>query len=70
MLCELDPFALHALLILSLPWGWQGSITFHDVIDNAHDHGLAQIRLEGVYIWPFRQLRIVANRYLSIFSLN
>jgi hypothetical protein len=39
----------------------QGSITFHDVIDNAHDHGLAQIRLEGVYIWPFRQLRIVAN---------
>ncbi|CAN6218908.1 unnamed protein product [Urochloa humidicola] len=39
----------------------QGSITFHDVIDNAHDHGVAQIRLEGVYIWPFRQLRMVAN---------
>jgi len=39
----------------------QGSITFHDVIDNAHDGGVAQIRLEGVYIWPFRQLRMVAN---------
>jgi len=40
----------------------QGSITFHDVIGSAHDHGVAQIRLEGVYIWPFRQLRMVANR--------
>lgn len=40
----------------------QGSITLHDVIDNAHDGGVAQIRLEGVYIWPFRQLRMVANR--------
>ncbi|XP_062190740.1 transmembrane E3 ubiquitin-protein ligase FLY2-like isoform X2 [Phragmites australis] len=39
----------------------QGSITFHDVIDNGHDRGVAQIRLEGVYIWPFRQLRMVAN---------
>ncbi|KAF0908221.1 hypothetical protein E2562_023843 [Oryza meyeriana var. granulata] len=39
----------------------QGSVTFHDVIDNAHDRGVAQIRLEGVYIWPFRQLRMVAN---------
>jgi uncharacterized protein YhhL (DUF1145 family) len=39
----------------------QGTITFHDVIDNAHDRGPAQIRLEGVYIWPFRQLRMVAN---------
>ncbi|GJN32383.1 hypothetical protein PR202_gb20890 [Eleusine coracana subsp. coracana] len=42
----------------------QGSITFHDVIDNAHDHAVAQIRLEGVYIWPFRQLRMVANSCL------
>ncbi|XP_066374575.1 transmembrane E3 ubiquitin-protein ligase FLY2-like [Miscanthus floridulus] len=39
----------------------QGSITFHDLIDNAHDGGVAQKRLEGVYIWPFRQLRMVAN---------
>ncbi|XP_020396461.1 transmembrane E3 ubiquitin-protein ligase FLY2 isoform X1 [Zea mays] len=39
----------------------QGSVTFHDVIDNAHNGGVAQIRLEGVYIWPFRQLRMVAN---------
>ncbi|KAL5198385.1 hypothetical protein ABZP36_001897 [Zizania latifolia] len=39
----------------------QGSVTFHDVVDNAHDNGVAQIRLEGVYIWPFRQLRMVAN---------
>ncbi|XP_073005439.1 transmembrane E3 ubiquitin-protein ligase FLY1-like [Typha latifolia] len=39
----------------------QGSITFHDVFANEHDHGAAQIRVEGVYIWPFKQLRMVAN---------
>ncbi|OAY83646.1 transmembrane E3 ubiquitin-protein ligase 1-like [Ananas comosus] len=39
----------------------QGSITFHDVFYNEHDHGVAQIRVEGVYVWPFRQLRMVAN---------
>ena len=54
-----------------LPWCdnycWQGTITFHDVIDKSHDHGVAQIRLEGVYIWPFRQLRMVANRYMFNF---
>lgn len=26
--------------------------------------GGAQIKVEGVYIWPFRQLRLVANRYV------
>ncbi|KAI8005769.1 Transmembrane E3 ubiquitin-protein ligase FLY2 [Camellia lanceoleosa] len=39
----------------------QGVIIFHDVFDNEHEVGGAQIRVEGVYIWPFRQLRMVAN---------
>ncbi|XP_024461322.1 transmembrane E3 ubiquitin-protein ligase FLY1 isoform X2 [Populus trichocarpa] len=39
----------------------QGVIIFHDVFDNKHNAGGAQIRVEGVYIWPFRQLRMVAN---------
>ncbi|KAK4484456.1 hypothetical protein RD792_007039 [Penstemon davidsonii] len=39
----------------------QGVIIFHDVFDNEHDAGGAQVRVEGVYIWPFRQLRMVAN---------
>lgn len=38
----------------------QGAIIFHDVFDNEHGVGAAQIRVEGVYIWPFRQLRMVA----------
>ncbi|MCD7466848.1 Transmembrane E3 ubiquitin-protein ligase fly2 [Datura stramonium] len=37
----------------------QGVIIFHDVFDN--EHGGAQIRVEGVYVWPFRQLRMVAR---------
>ncbi|XP_042470038.1 transmembrane E3 ubiquitin-protein ligase FLY2-like isoform X1 [Zingiber officinale] len=43
----------------------QGSITFHDVFDNEHDHEIAQMRLEGVYIWPFQKLRMVANSVLN-----
>ncbi|GMG98576.1 hypothetical protein Nepgr_000416 [Nepenthes gracilis] len=39
----------------------QGVIIFHDVFDNENEVGGAQIRVEGVYIWPFRQLRLVAN---------
>ncbi|KAG6478844.1 transmembrane E3 ubiquitin-protein ligase FLY1-like isoform X2 [Zingiber officinale] len=39
----------------------QGSITFHDVLDKEHDHGFAQMRLDGVHIWPFHKLRMVAN---------
>ncbi|XP_022764102.1 transmembrane E3 ubiquitin-protein ligase 1-like isoform X1 [Durio zibethinus] len=39
----------------------QGVIIFHDVFDNKHNVGGTQIRVEGVYIWPFRQLRMVAN---------
>ncbi|KAF7140552.1 hypothetical protein RHSIM_Rhsim06G0139400 [Rhododendron simsii] len=39
----------------------QGVIIFHDVFDNEHEVGGAQIKVEGVYIWPFRQLRMVAN---------
>ncbi|XP_075488713.1 transmembrane E3 ubiquitin-protein ligase FLY2-like [Primulina tabacum] len=39
----------------------QGVIIFHDVFDNEHDAGGAQLRVEGVYIWPFRQLRMVAS---------
>ncbi|KAG6407057.1 hypothetical protein SASPL_130039 [Salvia splendens] len=39
----------------------QGVIIFHDVFDNENDVRGSQIRVEGVYIWPFRQLRMVAN---------
>ncbi|RDX75866.1 Tul1, partial [Mucuna pruriens] len=39
----------------------QGVVIFHDVFDNEYDVGGAQIRIEGVYIWPFRQLRMVVN---------
>ncbi|KAF5744078.1 RING/U-box superfamily protein isoform 1 [Tripterygium wilfordii] len=39
----------------------QGVIIFHDAFDNEHNVGGARIRVEGVYIWPFRQLRMVAN---------
>jgi hypothetical protein len=39
----------------------QGVVVFHDVFDNEQNVGGAQINLEGVYIWPFRQLRLVAN---------
>uniref|UniRef100_A0A2P2KX05 RING-type E3 ubiquitin transferase n=1 Tax=Rhizophora mucronata TaxID=61149 RepID=A0A2P2KX05_RHIMU len=39
----------------------QGLIIFHDVLDNEHYGGGAQIRVEGVYIWPFKQLRMIAN---------
>ncbi|GER43178.1 RING/U-box superfamily protein, partial [Striga asiatica] len=39
----------------------QGIMIFHHVFDNEKDVRGAQIRLEGVYLWPFRQLRLVAN---------
>ncbi|KAL1299133.1 transmembrane E3 ubiquitin-protein ligase FLY2 isoform X1 [Arachis hypogaea] len=39
----------------------QGVIIYHDVFDSEYDVGGAQIKVEGVYIWPFRQLRLVAN---------
>ncbi|XP_028775258.1 transmembrane E3 ubiquitin-protein ligase FLY2 [Neltuma alba] len=39
----------------------QGVVIFHDVFDNEYNVGGAQIRVEGVYIWPFKQLRMVAN---------
>ncbi|CAL9772218.1 unnamed protein product [Musa acuminata subsp. burmannicoides] len=39
----------------------QGAVTFHDVFDSKHDHVFSKLRLEGVYIWPFRQLRMVAS---------
>ncbi|KAG0481560.1 hypothetical protein HPP92_012418 [Vanilla planifolia] len=39
----------------------QGAAIFHDVHDKEHDLGVAQMRLEGVYIWPFKQLRLVAT---------
>ncbi|CAA0816230.1 RING/U-box superfamily protein [Striga hermonthica] len=39
----------------------QGLMVFHDVFENDKDVRGAQIRVEGVYIWPFRQLRLVAN---------
>ncbi|KAG6419497.1 hypothetical protein SASPL_121719 [Salvia splendens] len=39
----------------------KGVIIFHGVFDNENDVHGARIRVEGVYIWPFRQLRMVAN---------
>ncbi|CAA2982160.1 transmembrane E3 ubiquitin- ligase 1-like [Olea europaea subsp. europaea] len=39
----------------------QGVIIFHGVFDDEHDVARAKIRVEGVYIWPFRQLRMVGN---------
>lgn len=60
-------FFIRGSSVHSFTLGWQGSVTFHDVLDNAHDRGVAQIRLEGVYIWPFRQLRMVANRCIFNF---
>jgi hypothetical protein len=39
----------------------QGVIIFHDVFDNENEIDGSQIRVEGVYIWPFRQLRMIAN---------
>lgn len=47
----------------------QGAVVFHDVFDNEHNVRGAQIKVEGVYIWPFRQLRLVANRSLPITSV-
>ncbi|CAN6454400.1 unnamed protein product [Victoria cruziana] len=38
-----------------------GYLMIHDVSDNEHDLGDIQLKVEGVYIWPFRQLRLVAN---------
>ncbi|KAJ4976175.1 hypothetical protein NE237_001281 [Protea cynaroides] len=39
----------------------QGVLIFQDAFDNERDSGAAQMRVEGVYIWPFRQLRVVAS---------
>lgn len=39
----------------------QGVIIFHDVFSNDNELGGARIRVEGVYIWPFKQLRMVAS---------
>jgi len=54
--CEIlaDHFYFYAI--------YQGVVIFHDVFDNEYNVGGAQIRVEGVYIWPYRQLRMVANR--------
>ena len=45
-------------------------VTFDDAIDDKHELVALQMRVEGVYIWPFRQLRLVATRLscLSEFS--
>ncbi|XP_010555112.1 PREDICTED: transmembrane E3 ubiquitin-protein ligase 1-like isoform X2 [Tarenaya hassleriana] len=40
----------------------QGRVVFRDVFGNERNlGGGTQIKVEGVYIWPFRQLRLVAN---------
>ncbi|XP_031500766.1 transmembrane E3 ubiquitin-protein ligase FLY1-like isoform X3 [Nymphaea colorata] len=38
-----------------------GYLMIQDVSDNEHDLGNIQLKVEGVYIWPFRQLRLIAN---------
>ncbi|KAE9616883.1 putative transcription factor C2H2 family [Lupinus albus] len=38
-----------------------GIVIFHDLFDKEYNVGGAQIRIEGVYIWPFRQLRMITN---------
>ncbi|KAK9150180.1 hypothetical protein Syun_008489 [Stephania yunnanensis] len=38
----------------------QGVISFHDAFDN-NDSGASQLRVEGVYMWTFKQLRMVVN---------
>ncbi|KAG6742373.1 hypothetical protein POTOM_053244 [Populus tomentosa] len=48
----------------------QGVIIFHDVFNNEHNVGGAQIRVEGVYIWPFRQLRMVTNSSNSFLLMH
>lgn len=52
---------LWIIFVSSFCWQ-QGVIIFHDVFDNEHNVGGVKIRVEGVFIWPFRQLRMVANR--------
>ncbi|KAL9261409.1 Transmembrane E3 ubiquitin-protein ligase FLY2-like protein [Drosera capensis] len=39
----------------------QGVVIFNDVYSNENEVNDARIRIEGVYVWPFRQLRMVAN---------
>ncbi|XP_042519209.1 transmembrane E3 ubiquitin-protein ligase FLY2-like [Macadamia integrifolia] len=39
----------------------QGVLIFQDVFDEEREGGAAQMRVEGVYIWPFRQLRMVIS---------
>ncbi|XP_043689231.1 transmembrane E3 ubiquitin-protein ligase FLY2-like isoform X2 [Telopea speciosissima] len=39
----------------------QGVLIFQDVFDDEREGGAAQMRVEGVYIWPFRQLRMVVS---------
>ncbi|XP_074590319.1 transmembrane E3 ubiquitin-protein ligase FLY1-like isoform X2 [Curcuma longa] len=48
----------------------QGAVSFYDVFENGHDHGFAKMRVEGVYIWPFRQLRMVASRGADVKSVR
>lgn len=39
----------------------QGVIVFNNIDDNDDDVDGAKIKVEGVYIWPFRQLRMVIS---------
>ncbi|KAL1812006.1 hypothetical protein ACET3Z_022071 [Daucus carota] len=40
----------------------KGMIIFLDLSDNEHEVGSVEVKVEGVYIWPFRKLRVVAYR--------
>ncbi|KAK1388204.1 hypothetical protein POM88_016382 [Heracleum sosnowskyi] len=37
---------------------FNGMIMFYEVFDDEHKVGGVQIKVEGVYIWPFKQLRV------------
>ncbi|KAK1318290.1 hypothetical protein QJS10_CPB04g00311 [Acorus calamus] len=39
----------------------KGAIIFHDVFGSEHDLGVTQLRMSGVFIWPFQTLRMIAN---------
>ncbi|XP_078433627.1 transmembrane E3 ubiquitin-protein ligase FLY2-like isoform X2 [Wolffia australiana] len=39
----------------------QGSVSLHDIIEEKKELAPVRMRVEGVYIWPYRQLRLVVT---------
>ncbi|MQL86580.1 hypothetical protein Taro_019114 [Colocasia esculenta] len=61
-------YTAHDLDILESGYALLGAVTFRDVFDNGHDFGVNKMRVEGVYVCPFRQLRMVASSPLRAVS--